>query len=256
MTETNLTRPSATIGSWAALSNMARALDTMNAAIHAEDGAPRMCVFFGKSGVGKTVGAAYVTARTGAAYILARSVWTRRAFLEALATEIGIASLERTATRLMDQIIEQLQAMPRPLLIDEMDHLARNQAVEIIRDIYDATDIPVMMIGEEKLPGKLKEWERFDNRLIAINQALPASVEDGRLLRDVYCKRVHVADDLVDFFTERCKGITRRIIINLQRANTVAVDELGTTAIDLKSWGNRPMLNGAPTVIHHHHTSH
>ncbi|KKC27459.1 hypothetical protein WP12_03345 [Sphingomonas sp. SRS2] len=235
---------------------MSRALDTMNAAIHAEEGAPRMAVYFGRSGVGKTVGAAYVTARTGAAYVLARSVWTQRAFLEATAREVGLVSLERTATRLMDQIIEQLQVQPRPLLIDEMDHLARKNVTEVIRDIYDATDIPVMMIGEEKLPAKLKEWDRFDNRLIAINQAMPATIEDGRMLRDCYCKRVSVADDLVDYFTHRCQGITRRIIVNLQRANTAAIDELGVTTIDKKAWGNRTVMTGDLPTIHHHPKSH
>lgn len=255
MTETSVVAGAvarlADTGQWAALGNMTRALDTMNAAIQAPEGAPRMCVYFGESGVGKTVAAAYVTALTNAAYILARSVWTRRAFLEAVAAELGIARLEKTATRLMDQIIEQLQAHPRPLLIDEMDHLARNQITEVIRDIYDATDIPVMMIGEEKLPAKLKEWQRFDNRLIAINQAMPASIDDGRLLRDCYCRQVRVADDLVDYFTERCDGITRRVIVNLQRANTVAVDEMGGTSIDRKAWGNRPVQNGDLPIIHH-----
>ncbi len=258
MLETNLQKAGgdlvprlADTGQWAALGNMTRALDTMNAAIQAPEGAPRMCVFFGQSGVGKTVGAAYVTATTNSVYLLARSVWTRRAFLEALARELGLVRLERTATRLMDQIVEQLQAHPRPLLLDEMDHLARNQITEVIRDIYDATDVPVMMIGEEELPAKLKQWQRFDNRLIAMTQAMPATIEDGRMLRDCYCRRVKVSDDLADYFTERCEGITRRIIVNLQRASSVAVDELGTTQIDRKAWANRAVMNGDLPVIHH-----
>lgn len=258
MTATDLHSSTAMFGSWAALGNMTLALDTMNAAIQASEGTPRMCVFFGKSGIGKTVSAAYVASLTNSAYLLARSVWTRRAFLEALAAELGIARLERTATRLMDQIVEQLQSQPRPLLIDEMDHLARNQVTEVIRDIYDATDIPVMMIGEEKLPAKLKEWDRFDNRLLEVAQALPASLDDGRLLRDCYCRHVSVSNDLVDYFTERCDGVTRRIIVNLTRATRIAVDELGTTAIDRKLWGNREVRNGDLPILRHarHHKSH
>lgn len=237
-------QPAPVTGSWAPLTNMTLAMTTMHRLENAADGVPRMGLFYGPSGYGKTTAAAYVTANSGAAYLLARSVWTHRAFLEALARELGIVHLRPTAARMMDQIIEQLEHDPRPLLIDEMDHLVSRKMVEVIRDIYEATQVPILMIGEEALPAKLKEWERFDNRILVATAAQPSDRADGRLLRDLYCRKVTIADDLVDLFTERCRGVTRRIVTNLQEAQTVAIDDLGEMHLDRARWGTRPVAVG------------
>lgn len=229
----------------AQLTNMRLALSTLLAAQDAGEGSPRLCLLFGHSGYGKSVGAAYVASMTEAAYIEAKSIWTQRSILEALADEIGIASKERTSPRLLTQIVEQLNTTPRPLIIDEMDHLVKKQMVEIIRDIHDATTIPIMMIGEEALPAKLKAWERFDNRIIAATAAQPATAEDAMKLRDHYCLRVGLADDLVTEIAERSKGVTRRIVVNLRAVQRVALDD-GRDKVDLAWWKTQqlPFLTG------------
>lgn len=232
------------IGASAKTHNMALAFDTMAAAIRADAGVPRMCLFYGPSGYGKSTVCSHVAAMYDAAYVEARSVWTGKTFLEKLAGDLGISHIRRTASTIMDQIIEALAHQPRPIVIDEMDHLVKKQSVDMIRDIYDATGVPIMMVGEEALPAKLKEWERFDNRILKATAAQPASIDDGRLLRDLYVQRVRLEDDLVDHFTKECRGIARRIVVNLQEAQRVAIDEIGAMQISLASWGNRPVVNG------------
>jgi DNA transposition AAA+ family ATPase len=230
---------------WAKLTNMDLCLRTMMAAIQAGDGAPRLAIFYGWSGLGKTVAAAYTAARTGAAYIQAQSVMTQKSFLEALCGELGLARPGRTATEMVNQIIANLQHDPRPLIFDEMDYLARDAMVGIIRSIHDAADIPILMIGEEGLPARLKQWERFDNRIIAATAAQPSDRADGRLLRDLYARRVRIDDDLVDYFVERTNGVTRRIVVNLQQAQNIAIDELDVDSLDRKAWGNRAVSDGS-----------
>jgi hypothetical protein len=236
-----VSRPQST---YAATQNMRLALQTIYTARDAGPGAPRLCIFYGNSGYGKTVAAAHAAALTDAVYLLARSVWTPKSFLEAMCREIGIVRPAKTAADMMDQIIARLNQCPQPIILDEMDHLVTKKSVEMIRDIYEATQVPIMMIGEEALPARLKEWERFDNRLIAVTRAEPSSFDDGRLLRDVYTRGVRVDNDLADHFTRECRGIARRIVVNLSQAHRVAIDELGTEAIDLKAWGDRPVLTG------------
>jgi SpoVK/Ycf46/Vps4 family AAA+-type ATPase len=231
-------------GQWARTSNMALAASTMAAAINAGEGVPRMVLFYGPSGWGKTIACSHVAAVTDAAYVQARSVWTGKTFLEKLAEELGITNLKKTASGILDQIIDAISQRPCPIIIDEMDHLVKKQSVELIRDIYEATGMPIMMVGEEALPAKLKEWERFDNRILRATPAQPATVEDGRLLRDLYVRKVTMADDLVDHFTTQCAGVARRIVANLQEAQQVAIDELGVVEIDRAAWGNRPVING------------
>lgn len=220
----------------AQLTNMRLALQTLAAAQEAgPDSSTRFCVLYGHSGYGKSVAAAYVAARTNAAYVEAKSIWTQRSILEAIGTEIGLVRLERTGPRLLQQIIDQLNVEPMPLIIDEMDHLVKKQTVEILRDIHDGTTVPILMIGEEALPAKLKAWERFDNRIIAVTPAQPATAEDVRKLRDHYCTRVALADDLADAIATGSKGVTRRIVVNLRQVQSRALDA-GRASADLGWW--------------------
>ncbi|MGE4321785.1 MAG: AAA family ATPase [Sphingobium sp.] len=134
----------------APLTNMGLALRTLLECEDAGADSPRMGLFHGFSGYGKTVAAGFVSARTNAAYVQAQSVWSQRSLLEAIAEELGITRLEKTAPKILRQIIDQLNHEPRHLIIDEMDHLVHKRSVEIIRDIHDATQIAILMIGEEE----------------------------------------------------------------------------------------------------------
>ncbi len=227
----------------AQLTNMSLALQTLIECKNAGENLPRLGLLYGFSGYGKSVASAFAAARTNAAYIEAKSVWTQRSLLENIARAIGVTALQRSGPRILGQIIDQLNHDPRPLVIDEMDYLVKRQSVEIIRDIHDATSIGIMMIGEEALPAKLKEWERFDNRILVSTAAQPASPDDALKLRDNYCLHVRIADDLALMFADSCNGITRRIVVNLQNAQRTAISE-GVEAIDAAWWGNRSVANG------------
>jgi DNA transposition AAA+ family ATPase len=229
---------------WAALTNMDLCLQTMIAIQNVQDGGQRMALFAGPSGWGKTYGAAYTTAVTDAVYVAAKAVWTHKSLLEALARELGIQRVAKTTARILDQIIEHLARDRRPIIIDEMDYIVNRKSVDVIRDIYDATLVPVLMIGMEALPSRLKEWEQFDNRLLTTVLAQPASQEDGRKLRDLYCRQVAVSDDLADYITHACAGVARRIVTNLIAAQTFAIEQLDTMSIDRAAWGNRPLKTG------------
>lgn len=124
-----------------------------------------------------------------------------------------------------------------------MDFLVKRQSVEIIRDIHDATSIAIMMIGEEALPSKLKEWERFDNRIRIATAAQPASDDDTLKLRNHYCLKVAISDDLALRFNQACRGCTRRIVNNLMEAQTLAL-AAGHDRVDLAWWGNRTIMTG------------
>jgi len=227
----------------APLTNMTLCMQTLVDCTEVGDGSPRFGLFYGDSGFGKTVAAAFAAARSGAAYVEAKSLWTVRALLEAIAEELGIVRLERTAPRLLRQIIDELNRAPRPLILDETDYLVKKQMVDVIRDIHDATRIGILLIGEEALPSKLKEWERFDNRILVATPAQPASIDDALLLRDHYGFKDLIADDLTMYLAERCHGVTRRIVINLRGAAREAATA-GLDKVDRAWWGRRPVLDG------------
>lgn len=228
---------------FAQLTNMALGLKTYMDCADAQPSLPRIGLLYGPSGYGKSVAMAFTAQRTEAAYLEAKSIWTQLSLLEAIAAELGIVDLARSAPRILQQVIDQLNLAPRGLIIDEMDHLVKKQHVEIIRDIHDSTGVPILLVGEEKLPARLKAWERFHNRILVQTPAQPATADDARKLRDHYCPRVEIADDLVAAIVKACSGVTRRIVTNLVKAERMGVEE-GQPSIDLAWWSERPFDTG------------
>ncbi|MEN1522998.1 hypothetical protein AAIH38_36195, partial [Pseudomonas aeruginosa] len=72
--------------------------------------------FYGPTGFGKSVSAAWVANRRRAYYVQAKSVWTRKHTLKSILGEMGIKP-GATLPEMADQIAEELAASGRPLII-------------------------------------------------------------------------------------------------------------------------------------------
>ena len=234
----------AAMGTVAPLVNVGLASRALEAAMNRPGHLPGMVTFYGPSGWGKSTAAAYAANKHRAYYVECKSAWTRKALLLALCKEMGLEP-RRTLYELIDQVAEQLVLSGRPLIIDELDHIAAKGAVEIVRDLYDASGAAILLIGEERLPSKLEKWERFHNRMLDWVAALPASLEDCRHLARLYCPGVEVADDLLAEVHRKTGGNVRRICVNLERVRAEAAG-LGLDRIDRKRWGDREIYTGKP----------
>ena len=137
-----------------------------------------------------------------------------------------------TVGEMLDQVCDQLSASGRPLVIDEMDHLIDKNAVELVRDIYEGSQAPILIIGEENLPQKLKKFERFHGRILAFVPALPVTVDDARLLAAVYAPGVSCADDLLTRLVNDSHGSVRRVCVNLDQVREEA-SAYGEAEVDL-----------------------
>jgi len=144
---------------------------------------------------------------------------------------------------MLDQIAEQLATSGRPLIVDEMDHIVDKNAVELVRDIYESSFAPILLIGEEGLPHKLKKFERFHGRILDWVAAAPVSIEDARALSELYCSRVKVADDLLEKLVEIAHGSVRRVCVNLEMIQEKTLAD-GQDEIDLSAWGSRELYRG------------
>jgi DNA transposition AAA+ family ATPase len=229
----------------APLTNVTLTLGALERAKARSAGLPGIVVLHGPSGWGKSTAAAYAAAQTRAYYVAIQSVWTRRAFLEAVAREMGLA-VTGTISTLAGQIAEQLVLSDRPLLIDEADVLAeRDGGAGVIKDLYESTLGTILLIGEERLPQKLTRYERLHGRVLEWVGAQPASLADARALTRIYCPGVEVADDLLGELVKRAKGSVRRLAVNLDRIRNEGV-KMGWTQADLGLWGERAIYTGEP----------
>ena len=227
----------------APLTNVYICRKALNRALERGGHLPGLTCFYGPAGYGKTKAIAFTANETRAYVIEAKSHWTRKGFLSKILFEMGVLP-EKSIESMVDQICEHLALSGRALIIDEFDHLVNKGAayVELVRDIYDASDAPIMLVGEESLPHKLKRWERFYGRVLEWAAAQPPTLDDAKLLRELYCTKAHIADDLVAAIHRDCKS-TRLVAVNLDLAQDTALNQ-GLKSIDLAAWGNREFYRG------------
>ncbi|EGY23938.1 DNA transposition protein [Desulfovibrio sp. A2] len=232
----------APMGAIANLSNVTMTLGAMAKAANRADHLPGLLVLHGPSGYGKTTAACRCATVLNAYHVQCRSSWTRKAFYLALLSTMGIIPA-RTIYGMEEQVVAQLAASRRPLIIDEADHLTDKGIIEVVRDIYEGSRTTILLIGEEGLPGALARWERIHNRVLEWLPAQPATLADARALADLYCHDVTVADDLLERIHGVSKGVARRICVNLERVQEMG-RTTGQTSMDAAAWGGTPLYTG------------
>ncbi len=211
-------------------------------------GLPGIAVVHGPSGTGKSTAATYCATAVGynAAVVQVKSVWSRSSFLAEVATVLGLPR-GRTMADNISLIGQELTNSRRPLIIDEADYLAETRArIEVVRDIHETAANPsIVLIGEEGLPHKLKQFERFHNRVLVWAPAELCSVDDAAMLAEIHLSGLEVDRGFLGAVVAGSKGITRRVATNLDKAGERAAVEQWPR-VDLAHWGDEPFFDGEP----------
>ncbi len=194
---------------------------------------PGISAFYGPSGFGKSTAANYVATKTNAFYVQVKSTYTKKAFLQALLREMSIP-YPVTLSEMMELASSELAKSGRPLIIDEFDHLVQGNKVEIVRDLYEASQGTFLIIGEEMLARKLEKWERFHGRILNWVPALPADISDAKLLCSIYAPMLEIDEPVLEQLVSQVRGSTRRVSTNLEMLNEKALEE-GVKHISLKT---------------------
>lgn len=209
---------------------------------------PGIGCFYGFSGYGKSIATAYAANKLddGAVYVEARSTWTKKKFMEALLQELapGVNYRSKPVYDLTEIAAEKLMIGRMVLFVDEADHVVDRGYIEIIRDLYEIANTPIILIGEENLPVKLERYERLHNRMARPSPAQPCNLADARHLTRLYCDQVEIADDLLDRLLADVSGCTRRVAANLDDIQEEALKQ-GWSVADLKLWGDRKFNTGS-----------
>lgn len=218
----------------------------VSAVIERADHLPGIVTFSGPSGFGKSMAAAYIAARRQIYYIEVRSTWTAKSFLAAILNTMGIKPAS-TVSDMADQVADELASSQRPIILDEFDNAVARNLVELVRDLYEQSKAPFILIGEEQLPQKLQKSERFHGRIMDWAQAEPANLEDARSLNRHYAKDIVVEDDLLMVLVEQARGSVRRIVTNLERITKFARAEQ-LQKISKADWGDRELHMATPPL--------
>lgn len=218
---------------WAALKNVGVAFSVAQRLIDRPAGVDGLGLLYGPSGYGKSKASTYVHNKTGAIYLEVFDFWTRKTFCEALLSELGVVKPKGTTASMMQQALRLLQDDPnRLMIIDEADKLIDKGMIELVRDLYRGAAIPILLVGEERMPEKLANYERCENRVMAYGMANPSDLDDARRLATLYHPRLSFGDDLLAEVLSKTKGNARRIVTSLAEiAQFARTNSLGSISL-------------------------
>ena len=147
---------------------------------------------------------------------------TPRSFLRRMAVEIGLAP-RFSLSDVHLQIEEDFLNFPRLLLIDEVDRLAANyRFVEIIRDLADVANIPVLLIGMPDSRTQLSQFPQFHYRMRGnFISFKPLTLEGTQSFAAQVCE-VKLDDAAIKEIHDGTGGNIGEILPELARAERVA----------------------------------
>lgn len=216
----------------AALSKLIKGLDNR------QHGLPGMGVFYGPPGYGKTYAAIFAATALDAIHITVQELWTRKTLLTRVLHELGVPPA-RTLADMMMQANDELARAGRPLIIDEADYAIQRGLIQIIRDFHDGSLVPTILIGMEKLPQKLRQWELIDSRVLAWAPAQPADLKDVQMLARYYGQGIEIDDALLQEIITRNTGNIRRSARDIAHVKTQC-QLMGVQSMSLADWGKTP----------------
>lgn len=230
-------------GTTAPLTNVALFADLLTRLIERPSHLPGIGLFYGFSGYGKTWSARYGANKRRAYYLECGESWTKGKFLRALLAAVG-REPRGTAADMADQAVDALAGSNRPLIIDEADQIVKRGYIETIRELYDHTGTPIVLLGEELLPQMIERAsERTHNRLLITRAAQPGTIEDADVLARLYHPGIEIEADLMEKLVNASAGRLRRIVVNLYEVAQEAGLQ-GWTSVNAEVWGERPFYTG------------
>lgn len=211
-------------------------------------GTEGMGLLWGPPGTGKTTALAYVANVYDAVYVRAVGCWTVTSMLGDLCRELGGKRMLRRSD-MVEFIVEELTKdgrQTRPIFIDEADYCFRQfEMIDSLRDIYDLSGCPVILIGMEDIARRIRTHERIARRITQWIEFKGLDLDDTEHVASEVCE-VTLAQDLVRHLHKETGGNIGRIIIGLTKIEKFALAN-GLKIATCGDWGDRPLYFDQPT---------
>lgn len=203
---------------------------------------PGIAVVVGATGTGKTTALANAICSHNAIFVRADAVTTVASLLDSICFELGIDYRQRNADKLR-AIRAALREAPRPIFVDEADYLTRDQRMlDTLRDIFDTTGVPVVLIGMEGITRRLKRYPQFERRISQCVEFRPCDMEDTALMIRDLCE-VDVSRDLIERVFVQTKGSVGLIVVAIAHIEAFARGHRWAAITNIQ-WGDRPLFLG------------
>jgi len=209
-------------------------------------------VVWGKPGTGKTTALTLLANDYDAVYIRALGCSTVTSILGDLCRYLGgerkcrrTDMVEYIVTKLTRGIAGEPQPKPRPIIVDEADYCIKNfDIMDSLRDIYDISGCPVILVGMEDIARRLQENGRFARRLTQWIEFRGLDLDDATMVAKECCE-IEVQPDLIEYVHAATCGNVGRIKVGLDKIEKVA-NANGKTTMSLADWGERDLYFDQP----------
>ncbi len=200
-------------------------------------GTPGMGLVHGFTGAGKTTTTVRKIVTSGAVYVRAMALWSPTVMCATICRELGVPPSGQPA-EMVDRIIERMTSTGKALFIDEADYLLwKKPLIECIRDLHDASNVPIILIGMQGIEIKVQKYRQLQRRLAQNIKFEPLDFEDVQTLTQTCCQ-APLADDLIEFLQLETKGSMGLIMVGLPAIERLAMGlEHPCTLADWQSTG-------------------
>lgn len=210
--------------------NVKRFITMMNNLQNRAEGVPGMGLVYGEPGLGKTQAIKWWAFKNDAILIRCNHMMSARWLLKEILdymSEIKPYSISDS----FDEVIRNLILTPRILIVDEVDYLTmdKNKSIEILRDIHDKTNIPVVLVGMTNAHSRLKKFSHLYDRLSEIVKFERFSKADIKtIVKEL--SEIELTDCAIKYIYSNLNRF-RQIVKVINKAETIAKAN-GLSSID------------------------
>ena len=210
--------------------NVKRFITMMNNLQNRAEGVPGMGLVYGEPGLGKTQAIKWWAFKNDAILIRCNQMMSARWLLKEILdymSEIKPYSISDS----FDEVIRNLILTPRILIVDEVDYLTmdKNKSIEILRDIHDKTNIPVVLVGMTNAHSRLKKFSHLYDRLSEIVKFERFSKADIKtIVKEL--SEIELTDYAIKYIYSNLNRF-RQIVKVINKAETIAKAN-GLSSID------------------------
>src|SRR5574344_1448116 len=183
---------------------------------------PKMGLIYGEPGLGKSQTALWLVCKYDAIYLRATNLMTGRWFLEELVKEMDEIPRYLTSDN-FNLVVKNLKQNPQLIIIDEIDYLMNNlKTIEILRDIHDETDCPIVFVGMGLAHRKLERYKHLYDRFSEIVKFETFSIQD---LKQIFeqLSEVTANIDTIEFIHKKYNRF-RQIVQLISQLEIIAKD--------------------------------
>lgn len=183
---------------------------------------PKMGLVYGEPGLGKSQTALWLACKYDAICLRATNLMTGRWLLEEIAKEMDEIPRYLTSDN-FNLIVQKLKQKQQLIIIDEIDYLMNNlKTIEILRDIHDETDCPIIFVGMGLAHKKLERYKHLFDRFSEIVKFETFSIND---LKQIFeqLSEIPFTPDAIEFIHKKYNRF-RQIVQLINRLEIVAKD--------------------------------